>query len=202
MLIFYDSELFYRENNLKQAKFTLVYIGTLSRGRSLKVFGEALNRLVSKNIIKKNDLEIVFYGTEQNLIEESFGYQALSDSIKHYNWSPANAVAIAQRNATLLLHTTLPGIITGKIMEYLGVRRPIITTPGDELTINRLFKTTNAGIVCPDVPSSELIFRDCYNEWKESGTVKYQGIETEIEKFSYKNLSGQMAGLLDKIIRN
>jgi hypothetical protein len=91
------------------------------------------------------------------------------------------------------------GVIPGKLFEYLAAKRPILCIGPVKGDSCRIIKETSAGYVFGFDEKEKLkrTLLELYSAFKKSGfvDVSNQGIE----KFSRKNLTGEMAELLNKI---
>ncbi len=199
----FDPDYFYPNHETKKiAKtFEMVYTGSIHLNENFRLINDALCQLITNNKIKSEDIVLKFIGTQQNRISDSFTDQKILSRIQQVRWSPATTVSDYQKNSTILLHATnpkIPGWITGKLVEYLGAHRPILSVPGDETGADIILRNTKAGYSCPSIESAKEVILALYTEWKQTGYVKFKGIEEEIKKYSYPYLTRKLAEVLDE----
>jgi len=184
--------------------FHIVYTGKIIYPlRDPSPLFEALSQLLAAGKIESGKIKVSFYGTEAEetlsmLIGQHPGLNGVVDI--HGRIAFEDAVRI-QKNATVLLHLahgTERGILTGKVFEYLGARRPILCIPGDRDCVDALLTQTQAGVSCRDADEVARELIRWYDQWKDTYAVAYNGIDAEIRKHSRQERAGVLAGLLDQ----
>ena len=89
------------------------------------------------------------------------------------------------------------GVYTGKIFEYFGARRPILATGGSrDDVVARLLDETQAGMHAPTVEDIKNVLEEIYREYKLKGEVVYKGKESEINKYSHRDMARKFAEIL------
>jgi len=147
-----------------------------------RVFGPSNQKLF--NLIKKHQLEKNFYYGGSISWKKIQNIQKESQLLLLLNWEDQ-----AQ-----------PGIYTTKFFEYLAVRRPIIATGGyGNDVIEKSLSITQAGVYLKDIKSIEKYLINFYNSYQKNGKVPYNGINSEIEKFNFINLSKKFTNILNQI---
>lgn len=186
--------------------FHIVYTGKIIFPlRDPSPLFEAVSELVTDGKIEPAKIKISFYGTEaeSTLLELAGRYPGL-DGIVDIQPRIAFQEAVAiQKRASVLLHLahgSERGILTGKVFEYLGARRPILCIPGDRDCVDALLDQTRAGVACPDVENVARQLICWYDQWRRTGKVIYEGIDAEIAKHSRQERAGVLAGLLDRCV--
>jgi len=94
------------------------------------------------------------------------------------------------------------GVIPAKIYEYLAAKRPILSigkVGGGEVSL--MLERTKAGLDLSDVENIKHTLLLEYTEFKNQGSVQYQGIEEEIEKFSQREMARKYSDILNHISR-
>lgn len=185
------------------AKFTITYTGMIYTGNQdpAKLF-EALRDLSSGGTIDPSEIEVRFYGRKVVWLEREIERYGLSSSIKHYGAVPKEVALEKQRESHLLLVLDWDdpkerGIYTYKIFEYLGSRRPILATGGSKGDIvQELLDETKAGIHAPTGEDVKKALKELYQEYKLKGEVTYGGEESEINKYSHREMARKFAEIL------
>ena len=88
------------------------------------------------------------------------------------------------------------GFYSGKIFEYLGLKKNILISPGDEAVIDTLIQRTQTGKIAPTGAALGQALIEWYREWEQNGTIAYHGIDKECFHFSREN---QARLLLDQV---
>ncbi len=190
------------------AKFTITYTGTIYTGKQdpAKLFA-ALRDLTLDGTMNPEDIEVRFYGTGAVWLDEGIRRYGLSNIVKHYERVPKEVSLEKQRESQLLLlldwdDPEEKGLYLGKIYEYLGTRRPVLATGGSEGdVIDELLIKTKAGVHAMNVPDIKEALTHLYQEYKDKGKVAYNGIESEVNKHSHREMARQFSGVLDQIVR-
>jgi hypothetical protein len=187
-------------------KLTITYSGTIYIGKQdpEKVF-IALNNLISKKIVGREDVEIRFYGPRQNWLNNNIAKYGLDSIVHQYGVVSRYEVMQKQRESHILLlidweDPVEKGVYPGKIFEYLCNRRPILVTggyPGDD--VEKLLIETKAGIHASTVEEIETALSSFYEEYKRSGCISYQGNLEEINRYSYREMAKKIADILNQI---
>jgi hypothetical protein len=191
-------------------KFTLTYTGSIYPRRSNpRLIVAALDELLRKDYILRGDVELRFFGTARNEIVQELGDHAryVNDWITVYERVPRLESYRRQQESQVLVlfNWEAPGekgVAPGKIYEYLRARRPIIATGGyGGDFVESALRNTKAGKYCvthKQVMEQVLAF---YHEYRKDGSVGYEGLEQEIQKYDYQALAKSLAGILDSVVR-
>jgi glycosyltransferase involved in cell wall biosynthesis len=208
----FDPELVNSENNVDQ-NFTIVYTGDLYEGKRdpVQLF-EVIQELCDNGVIKREDIKIHFFGYPKS---ESPEYWLQEEIAKHHfqdlvilHGRVSHEIAIfEQRKAQILLLLTWNnpderGVYTGKVFEYLAAHRPIISfgyTEGG--VIKDLLVQTQAGIHAGNYHELKDAIVQAHQEFKKSGVVPYRGINTEVMKYSQKEMARNFGKVLDSVLK-
>ena len=122
----------------------------------------------------------------------------------YITYLPHKEVVIFQQSAQILLLAvnkvpSASGIITGKLFEYLQANRPILAIAPPEGDLAEIIKTTKAGKIV-GFDDEETLKKDIlvmYKAYKNHNLV----IDSKsIEQYHRKNLTGQLAEIIKKIV--
>ena len=190
---------------INHKRFTLVYTGRLIMPeRSPASVFSAIGLLLNSGEINPNNFTLSFYGSDRRSVAALLQGKAMKNCCEFKPAIPHSQVPAIQKHATVLLHLSHPnekGIMTGKIFEYLAARRPILSVPGDNDCVDKLLDESKAGCSRGTVEQIALQIKEWHNEWKQTGNVKYYGIDSEIEKYSYPEMAKQVAQILNRAVR-
>ncbi|MCC6815125.1 MAG: glycosyl transferase family 1 [Saprospiraceae bacterium] len=197
----YDSIPNEIESN-KSDHFVLAYGGTLSGDRNPELLWRELNILLNSDNNLRKKFKLLFIGAIDPAVYESISNQGLKDILETY---PALSheeyiKKISSATSLLLIGTKNdPGVITGKFFEYLALKKPIIAISPKNSDVELILNQTNAGFNSDyndPIKIKEILnwLIDIYTDTK----VFKPNLE-EIDKYSRKNLTKQLADLLDSI---
>jgi len=203
----FDPELLNHHQKLSHDKFNIVYTGQLYKGkRDPMLLFQCISNLVRKGIIDENKIEIQFYGHIPEWLVRDIEKMRLNGIIR-LNGPVAREIALQkQREAQLLLLLSWndpkePGILTGKLFEYLAAKRPIISIGPETSEIKNILESTKAGVhLTNDEEIKEYIIKK-YSEFNTAGQIEYHGISEQINKYSHIEMAKRFASILDEIAK-
>lgn len=187
-------------------KFTLTYTGTIYTGKQdpEKVL-IALKKLIFKGAMKREDVEVRFYGQRQIGLESKITEHQLVGIVRQFNFISRHESIQKQRESHLLLlfnweDPNEKGVYPLKFFEYLAARRPILATGGyPEDDIEKLIVQAKAGRYASTIKEIEASILSYYEEYKRTQGVSYQGDSEEINKYSYPEMAKKFGAILNQI---
>lgn len=189
-------------------KFSITYTGKIYSGfQDPEPLFKALHELIILGLLDEQDLEVNFYG---GINEDAFckvQTYDLQKSVKFHGKVTRQHALESQRKSQVLLLLSWndpneKGVIPAKIYEYLAAKRPILSIGkvcGGEVSL--MLERTKAGLDFSDVENIKHTLLREYTEFKNQGSVQYQGIEEEIEKFSQREMARKYSDILNHISR-
>jgi len=195
----FDEPDFVGDTRPDPGKFVFTYVGTMSAAYKPRVLFDAIEKLARKHSDVKMELHLVgtHAGAVKELIEDSHlsGLTKFIPQVAH-----AKAVEFMQRSDVLLL--VIPdvenseGILTGKLFEYLGSRRPVAAlgpVPGDA---GRILAECEAGKLFSRSQPAELqnYLEGLLERWKRGEDTS--NTNPAYHKYSRKELTRQLASYL------
>ncbi len=180
--------------------FTLSHIGSLLSGRDPENLWQVLGELVSENQGLARDLKIKLVGTVSGQVVDSVKAFGLGEHLELSGYvSHGQALKIQQRAQVLLLieidSEQTKGIIPGKLFEYMAAKRPILAIGPPGWDVERILRETSAGACFTYEGRADLKDQilSYYELFKQS---KLRSESKNIEKYSRRNLTGDLAQLL------
>lgn len=164
---------------IKNKYCQITYVGTLyGKGNDV---ADSFKRVIQELHIK--DLKVVFWGQEKKVTHKE-------------------AVQIMAESDILLLILSSdfrPGVYTGKLFEYLAVRRPILALAGRETAAAKLIDKIKAGEVADPLDKEEIKAKilKMYYAWQK-GELKIPKVN--INQFDRFNLTAKLARLFNGLL--
>lgn len=182
-------------------RFTITYTGSMYGKRSPKPFLDAVKALVAQGKVDPKKIKLNFIGRFGANLLPLFEDEALHGTVEVKPYMPhADSVKeLLKSDALLLVVDDAEGseeIVPGKVYEYIGTSRPIITL-ALEGAIASLIRETNAGIVAnfrnpSEIESAVLHYYQAF--W--SGEKLWQGNPDIIKKYTRREASRKLAELV------
>lgn len=199
----FDEEDFRTNKTELDEKFTISHVGTLNAARNPKTFWKVLNELCAENEQFKSDLLIQLIGKVDFSILEEINKNNLNDHFLKIDYLPHNeaiAKQISSQVLLLLINQTnnAKGIVTGKLYEYLAACRPILGIGPTNGEVGEILASTQAGkmIDYNDAKKMKETIFQYYEQYKNHSLTVLADL---VEKFSRKNLTHNLANLLDSL---
>ena len=201
----YDTDDFPETPSELTGKFTITHTGQLYNGeRDPSLLFEVVGNLIKKNKIKRDLIDIKFYGPKEDWLINEIKKYNLEGIAYLYDVIPREEVLERQRESQVLLllrlnNKTEKGDCPGKLFEYFGARRPIIAAGGYGGIIKDLLEETNAGKCGENAEVLENILLEYYQEFIKFGEVKCCS-NKKIENYTYGLIAQKYSDVLNKIL--
>jgi glycosyltransferase involved in cell wall biosynthesis len=199
----FDDEVLKATSTKLDDKFTISYIGLLPKQSNPTILFKVLKELCSQNSAFRKDLKLNFIGDISNEVKREISNHQLMDNANFVGYVDHQKAIEYQRKAQVLL-LLIPnvekskGILTGKLFEYLAVKRPILAIGLEEGDLAAVLKETNAGVVVgfdnKERLSSEIL--KLYHQYKE-GNLEVNS--KNIEKYHRKELTKKLASIIKSL---
>lgn len=188
----------------RNEKFTVTYTGSMYGKRSPKQFLDAVRSLVRQGKVDANKIKLKFIGRFGAEMTPLFEEAPLKDSIEVHGYMPhgESVLELLRSDALLLVVDDTPDsaeIVPGKVYEYIGTARPVITLALDG-AIASLIRETNAGAVADFRKPEEIetVFLKYYDAFQR-GDKLWRGKESEIKKYTRRESAKKLAGLVHEL---
>ncbi|MFA6235225.1 MAG: hypothetical protein WC824_13705 [Bacteroidota bacterium] len=200
----FDSADFPTVEVMVKDKFTVTYTGSMYGKRNPETFFAAVARLVEAGKVDPAQIRLQFIGRFGAEVRTMFDHPLLKDSIVVREYMPHSASVrhLFQSDALLMVVDDFKGneeIVPGKVYEYIGSGRPVITlAPVGAVT--QVIEETDSGRCTRsnDIGGIADIFLDFYRQW-ESGTLGKEQKRGAVQQFERREVTRRLAALLDEI---
>ena len=190
---------------IRDTKFSISHIGSLPPGFNLQGLWKVLSELAESVPNFRNNLEIQLVGKVDvnvidNLTRLNLGNQlTLTGYVSH-----DKAAMLMKQSAVLLLvinrnSPNARGILTGKVFEYLASGRPILAIGPTDGDLAKILEESDAGVIAEheDYERLKEIVMNLYDKYLQKSLINNgEGVE----KYTRKNLTGQLADVLNNMI--
>jgi len=188
-------------------KFVITYTGNLYYGKRdpSKMF-QALQELIEEKILDQEDIEVRFYGPQEDWMAKEVEKYNLQKIVFDYGLVSRDVALFKQKESQLLLlllwdHPSEIGVYTGKIFEYLAAKRPILAIGGPKGVVAELLEETSTGFFVSSVQDVKKVIKGYYEEYKLNCHVLYKGNISDIEKYNQKEMARKFAGILNNLLK-
>lgn len=202
----FDPEIMQKGRVDLTKNFTITYTGQIyTEKQDPSKLLAALKALICDGTVDPKELEVRFYGPENELLKRETERYELLDIIKQYGIIPRETSFEKQRESQVLLllnwdDPNEKGVYTGKVFEYLASQRPILVTGGfGNDVVKELLDETKSGIYCSTVEETKNAIKNLYLEYKLKGKVTSHGVVEKIYKYSYREMARKFAEILDNL---
>lgn len=183
---------------------TFVYAGQLFGGRrDPRPLFRAVRSLIESGDISREDLHIDFYSQPEPWLDEAIVNHNLEGVVRVRGVVSRAAVLAAERRADRLLvllwdEDDSEGIVTGKLFEYLGARRRVLTVGGPvNSAVDEILAATNGGVRGRDERALAAEVRAAVEEHKAARVAILD--ERAIEPYSASAMAAKFAQILDSV---
>lgn len=180
-------------------KFLITYVGTIADSYNSEIFFSSVSKL--KQQFPALPLGIRFVGSVSGQVLEyleKYNLKNHTEIIGHV--SHDEAIRYMQQSSLLLL--IIPhiqndkGILTGKLFEYIGAKRPILGVGPVDGDAAKIMHECNAGQMFSREQEHELEIwlKDAVNRWEKNSSFRDSSVNAE--KYSRYELAGKLATIL------
>ncbi len=188
----------------RNERFTITYTGSMYGKRSPKPFLDAVKSLIAQGDIDPKKIKLNFIGRFGANLLPLFEDEGLYGTVEVNGYMPhsESVKALLKSDALLLVVDDAEGseeIVPGKVYEYIGTSRPVITL-ALEGAIASLIRETNAGMVANFRNSAEIesVVRYYYRAFW-NGEKLWQGNSNAIKKYTRREATRKLADLVKRL---
>ncbi len=205
----FDPEEFSGANEVRHPRFTIAYTGGIHREMQLPLFLAGLRRLkecLGSAVL--DTLRFVYRGRDDGAVLACARAAGVADLVDSEPFvEREHAIALMKGADALLLLSMVEigdpylarGLYPGKVFEYFGAGRPILCVPGDGGMLDDLIRMTGTGVVLRDPTAiADYLIRGL-GQWRNGGSLPYRPNAPEIARYSRRQLSAQLAAVLDRV---
>jgi glycosyltransferase involved in cell wall biosynthesis len=189
--------------NQLDTKFTISHIGSINSSRNPAGLWKVLSEMVKVNSGFAKALEIKLVGKVDIGVLKSVEKNGLTPYLSRIEYLPHQdaMLEIQKSQVLLLLINNTPnakGILTGKVFEYLGSGRPILSIGPEDGEAAVILQKAEAGQTAgyENEAAMRQILTEYFSKYTEQRLESDTGNQT---KYSRKSLTGEIAKILDTL---
>ena len=204
-----------KDGSAGDGKFHIVHTGLLVDSGNPNTLWEVLGEKVALDPDFKANLEIRCMGQTDDSVIEDIQKNGLASNFVNMGYVSHNTAVEWQLNADVLLlplrkEPEAAAILTGKFFEYLASQRPILAFGPTDGDLAKALEETQSGIICDwdqkeaintAVEKAYQIYLNNKNKHKEEASLLSCPNNAAL-KYSRKELTGKLSGLLNDITNN
>lgn len=200
-----DEDISPLPQNLLDTKFSISHIGSINASRNPAGLWKVLSEMIKVNPELANKLQIKLVGKVDIGVLKSIEETGLTAHLSRIDYMPHQEVMreIQKSQVLLLLINNTPnakGILTGKLFEYLGSGRPVLSIGPEDGDAAVILNDSGAGQTAgyENQEGMHRIINEYFNRFMEQ---KLESITGSHLKYSRKALTGEIAEILNELIR-
>lgn len=185
----------------KDNKVRMLYAGALSLDRNPKQFWRILENFLQFRTELKSRFELWLIGNVDKSIIDELKTSGLSTMLHVLPSMPHSELQTHLSSADILLLIGVPenpGVVTGKLFEYLYLKKPIFSISPKGSDVVEILEQTNSGYNA-DFNDELQLFNNLKLVFEDHENNLMQTQSGKVELYSRKNLTSAMAALLDKL---
>jgi len=200
----YDEEC-YTSGLPLTARPTITYTGTMNPRRDPSPLFAALAELKQQGSLDP-ELRVRFFGRGGEMFIQAAERYSLPSIVYVEGEVPSAHMPRIQQESTilLLLETTDPAgaiMMTHKLGEYLGARRPILAFGPRGGAIEQVLKETGAGVLVTNAAEAAAVLAEWFRRYREGDpNMGLVFNEEALRRYTHRHRAQQVAGLLDRIV--
>jgi glycosyltransferase involved in cell wall biosynthesis len=187
--------------------FTIVYAGRIYEGA--QELGQVLRglRLAADrgNVdLARVKVELLLLNPLAQRDADQIAALGLADVVRVVATVPREVAVDRERTAQVLLHLRWddpaePGILTGKLFEYLAARRPILSTGRYRDGVTEVLERTRAGRAATSDAEAAAYLAEAYGQFVASGRAGYAADPDELARLGSEHSAASLSDLLDRV---
>lgn len=182
-------------------EFVISYTGIISDTKIPTSLFYAINKLRDENI---NNIKLIFAGSICDELINSVKSYKIEDifEFKGYLQHKDSVKLLQETTILLLLIDNIPnnkGILTGKLFEYLGSKKPIFAIGPTDGDANKIIESTKSGLMIEhdEDEKAYIVLKEMYQNWlKNDFDYKF-----EVENYSRKKQAEKLSEIFNQYVK-
>jgi len=201
----FDASEFAEIEYNRPAKWTITYVGTFYGAKQdPSPCLEALSRLIESGKVRRDEVQFKMVGEPDAYVRDLAAGLHLDDLVSFTGFVSHGESLAHQVNSSLLLliihgDQANPGLVPGKLYEYLGSGRSILGIVPHDFEAARIIRDSRAGVAveATNPTGIERHLLESYAAFNSG--LKQNSNERDLSMYERKNGARQLAGLLTEL---
>ena len=191
-------------NNIElDSKFTLTHLGLLGEDRNPLVLLEVISDLCKLDANFSNHFQLQLVGKVNHKLKAKSVDLGIAKQVRFVGQVNRDEALIIMQSSQLLLlllnkAANVSGRIPGKVFEYLGARRPILSLGPVGTDIDLMLKESTAGVNI-DYSDRNLLKEYLFNQFQFYSNSRIKPTSNSVKKFTHQEVSATFAKHLETI---
>ncbi len=203
----YDEESFLKlpVECSNSSKFSICYAGKIKGKQDPGPLFAAMSELIHEGKVNPGFFRCLIFGEVEQWVRDLVERYGLQDSVLFMSRVHREKIVDTMQQSTLLLNLSWndpaeTGVHPGKLFDYLGARRPILSIGSQRDVVQSVLEETQAGVQLWDLQALKSYLVERIAEFNSLGQVPYRGNPITVEKYGYKAITARFASLMDEVI--
>lgn len=191
------------------AKFSITYTGEIyASKRDPTPLFEAICLLRKEGLVSPDNFEVRFYGLSVHALSPLIEKYSLQQLVKINGHIPLKDSIKRQKESTILLLLSWNdprdrGVLTGKLFEYFGAKRPILAIGSKDSVLHELLTSTGCGILTSDCEEIFKVLSVWLIEFNKSGDISshFTPIQKQLLRYTRKEKARDLANALNLVLQ-
>jgi len=197
----YDPDDFKNCSPFNYDSFSITHLGSMNTDRNPHVLWKAIGELLAELPGFKDNLKIRFIGKTDYCVFDELKRHSLGGFVENYKYLPHDkALAKASGSALLLLALNntqnVKGITTGKIYEYIALKRPVLCIGDKEGDAAKILAETLSGTTF-GFDEKDNVKKFIVKKFDEFQSHTLEANPQNIERYSRDKLTADMVELFN-----
>lgn len=205
-----------QSNSVDNNKLTFAYTGSMYGGlQNLSFFFRTIRGLIDRNVLDSMKIEFRFAGNDsayEIFKSQAQKYELQSLCVSCGKLTREQALQLQKDSCILLMasydyQNNVGGILTGKLMEYMMMEKPVIAVVTGDIErgeVYRTIKKTGIGEVFEESHKKEDYVRlsdyieKQYTKFTNDGELYFNPDYNELNKYNYRNITDRIIKIIEK----
>lgn len=188
------------------APFIICYAGKIKGQQDPEPLFSAIGELISDGKVPEGFLRVHIWGEAQQSVHDLVRRSHLESIVYFMPRISREEIIAKMQQAALLLNLNWndpeeKGIHHGKLFDYLGARRPILSIGSQRDVVTQLLEETRAGDQLWAKDDIKRYLLDRIEEFRKWGQVPYRGIPAVVSRYGYIAITRKFTDLMDEVLR-